>query len=87
MKARATLQSLPAARGDDAGLNDASVEAALRLEIAKLGEWLAARGLDVHSDQPRADEGSRDRLYFSYGYFTALKRALALLTGHTQTLH
>jgi hypothetical protein len=87
MKARATLQSLPAARGEEASLNDASVEAALRLEISKLGEWLAAQGLDVHRDQPRADEGSRDRLYFNYGYFTALKQALAMLTGHTQTLH
>lgn len=87
MKASATLQSLPAARGDEASLNGTSVEAALRLEIAKLGEWLAAQGLDVHSDDPRADEGSRDRLYFSYGYFTGLKQALALLTDHARALH
>jgi hypothetical protein len=84
MKTSATPQALPTARGDEDSLNGAPVEAALRVEIAKLAEWLAAQGLDVQS---RADEGSRDRLYFSYGYFTALKQALALLTGHTQTLH
>jgi len=87
MKASATLQSLPAVRCDEGSLNNASVEAALRLEIAKLGEWLAAQGLDVHSDHPRADEGSRDRLYFSYGYFTGLKQALALLARRAETLH
>jgi len=87
MKASVTPQPLPAARCDEAGLYDASVEAALRLEIAKLGAWLAAQGLDVHSDQPHADEGSRDRLYFRYGYFTGLKQALALLTNHARTLH
>jgi len=85
MKAGATLQSLSPARCDEGSLNNAPVEAALRLEITKLGEWLAAQGLDVHSDHPRADEGSRDRLYFSYGYFTGLKQALALLARRAKT--
>jgi len=53
----------------------------LRQEIAELATWLTAQGLNLHSDQPHIDEGSRDRLYFSYGYFAGLKKALAMLTS------
>jgi hypothetical protein len=67
--------------------NDLSVEAALHREISKLGEWLAAQGLDLQSDHSHADEGTRDRLYLRYGYFIGLKQALALLTGHGETMH
>jgi len=56
-------------------------------EIAALGEWLAAQGLDLRSDTAHADEGSRDRLYWRYGYFAGLKHAQALLTTHGATLH
>ena len=86
MKARTTLQ-LPAAGRDQGGLSDLSAETALRREILALGEWLAAQGLDVHSDHAHVDEGSRDRLYLRYGYFMGLKNALALLTSRGETLH
>jgi len=33
------------------------------------------------------DEGSRDRLYWRYGYFVGLKHALALLTNRGATVH
>lgn len=49
-------------------------------EIAALGEWLAAQGLDLDGDQAHIDEGSRDRLYWRYGYFSGLKQALERLT-------
>jgi len=68
-------------------VNDLSVEAALCREISKLGEWLAAQGLDLQSDHSHADEGTRDRLYLRYGHFIGLKQALALLTGRAETLH
>jgi hypothetical protein len=61
--------------------------ATLRREIAELGAWLTAQGLDLHSDQPHIDEGSRDRLYFSYGYFAGLKKALATLTSGRASIH
>jgi hypothetical protein len=61
--------------------------ATLRREIAELGTWLTAQGLDLHSDQPHIDEGSRDRLYFSYGYFAGLKKALATLTSGRASIH
>ena len=64
-----------------------SIEAALEREIAELGEWLAAQGLDVRSDHAHVDEGSRDRLYWQYGYFVGLKRALAMLTTRGLTAH
>lgn len=86
MKAPTTPQ-VPAAGSDHGGLNDLSAEAAVRREILALEKWLAAQGLDVHSDHAHADQGSRDRLYLSYGYFIGLKQALALLTSRGETLH
>jgi hypothetical protein len=72
---------------DDETPSDLSAEATVLREIAKLGEWLAAQGLDLQNDHTHADEGSRDRLYLRYGYFMGLKNALALLTNRGQTLH
>ena len=68
-------------------LPEASAEAALQGEIAALGEWLAAQGLDLRSDKAHTDEGSRDRLYWRYGYFAGLKQALTLLANRAATLH
>lgn len=67
--------------------DDLSAEAAIEREIVKLGEWLAAQGLDPARDGPRAHEGSRDRLYWCFGYFEGLKQALAMLTSRGATLH
>jgi hypothetical protein len=61
--------------------------AALQREIAELGKWLAAQGLDLGGDHAHADEGSRDRLYWRYGYFVGLKEALAMLTARGGTFH
>jgi hypothetical protein len=86
MKPSTMLQS-PAAERGEGGLDDLSAEAAVHREIAMLGEWLAAQGIDLQSEHPPADEGSRDRLYWRYGYFMGLKNALALLTSRGETLH
>ena len=64
-----------------------SAEAVLYREIAELELWLAGQGLDVRDDHAHADEGSRDRLYWRYGYFVGLKHALALLTSGGATVH
>lgn len=63
-----------------------SAEALVGSELAALGDWLAAQGLDLGGDTAHADEGSRDRLYWRYGYFVGLKRALEMLT-HRGTVH
>ena len=86
MKTRTMLQ-LPGARCDEGGPNDLSAEAMVQRELAKLGEWLAAQGIDLQNEHAHADEGSRDRLYLRYGYFMGLKHALALLTNRGETLH
>jgi hypothetical protein len=86
MKPHNLLQVSESGR-DDATPNDLSAEAAIQREIVKLGEWLAAQGLDLQTEHAHADEGSRDRLYLRYGYFIGLKHALALLTNRGQTLH
>lgn len=70
MKSKSTLQ--------------AAAEAALEGEIAALGAWLTAQGLDLRRENAHQDEGSRDRLYWRYGYFEGLKRALAMLAGSRQ---
>jgi hypothetical protein len=70
MKTKSTLQ--------------APAEAALEGEIAALGAWLAARGLDVRRENAHEHEGSRDRLYWRYGYFEGLKRALTMLAARTE---
>src|SRR4051812_14978584 len=81
-----TLQA-PGAERDHGSASDLSAEASVQREIVKLGEWLAAQGLDLQTDHAHADEGSRDRLYLRYGYFMGLQNALALLTDRGQTLH
>ena len=68
-------------------LPEVSAEAALQGEIAELAEWLAARGLDLRCDKAHKDEGSRDRLYWRYGYFVGLQKALTLFAGGAATLH
>ena len=62
----------------------AVAEAALEGEIAALRAWLTAQGLDLRLENAHQDEGSRDRLYWRYGYFEGLKRALAMLAGGAQ---
>lgn len=64
----------------------APVHAALEGEIAALGAWLTAQGLDLRHENAHQDEGSRDRLYWRYGYFEGLKRALAMFAGSGQVL-
>ena len=64
-----------------------SAETAIDKEIAELGMWLTAQGIDLGDTRDRAHEGSRDRLYWRYGYFMGLKQALEMLTGRGATLH
>jgi hypothetical protein len=83
-----TMSQVPAAGGvDERSMIDMSAAAALHRQIVELGEWLAAQGLDLRADHAHADEGSRDRLYWRYGYFIGLKHALAMLTNRGATLH
>ena len=64
-----------------------SAEAEIHNEIAELGRWLASQGIDVGDPRDRAHEGSRDRLYWRYGYFMGLKQALAMLSSRDATVH
>jgi len=86
MKTR-TMLPFPGPERDEGGPNDLSAEAVVRREIAMLGEWLAAQGIDLQTEHAAAGEGSRDRLYLRYGYFMGLKNALAMLTNRGETLH
>jgi hypothetical protein len=64
-----------------------SAEAAISKEISALGAWLAAQGIDLSDSHANAQKGSRDRLYWRYGYFMGLKQALAMLSSHGAVLH
>ena len=87
MKRQTILQVPEAGESDDDWLTDMSAEAALHREIVELAEWLAAQGLDPRGEHAHAHEGSRDQLYWRYGYFIGLKQALATLTNRGATVH
>jgi hypothetical protein len=80
-----TMLQIPGSELHDGA--DMSAEAALQRKIAELGEWLAAQGLDLRGDHAHIDAGSRDRLYWRYGYFIGLKQALAMLTTRGASIH
>jgi hypothetical protein len=87
VKRQRTLRAPGADEADDGRLTDLSAEALLQREIAELAEWLAAQGLEPRDDDDHAHEGSRDRLYWRFGYFVGLKQALAMLTNRGATVH
>jgi hypothetical protein len=71
----------------DPGPADMSVEAVLSREIARLGEWLSAEGLDLREGHARDAKARCDELSWRYGYFVGLKQALSMLTSHGHTVH
>jgi hypothetical protein len=64
-----------------------SAETAIYDEIAELGRWLTAQGIDLADSRDRSHEGSRDRLYWRYGYFMGLKQALSMLSSRGEVIH
>lgn len=64
-----------------------SAESALQAELLQLSSWLTAQGLDLRHDHDSTHEGSRDRLFWRYGYYMGMKQALGMLTGRGATLH
>jgi hypothetical protein len=64
-----------------------SAEAAISEEISALGNWLTAQGIDLSDPRDHARAGSRDRLYWRYGYFMGLKQALAMLSSRGEVVH
>lgn len=66
---------------------DLSAEGAVQREVAELSLWLSSQGIDLALDHPERGERSREGLYWRFGYFAGLKRALAVLTRQGATLH
>jgi hypothetical protein len=87
MKPPTPLSAAPGAEQNPGGVPDLSMEATMQRELAELGAWLSAHGIDPRAEHSPEDEGSRDRLYWRYGYFVGLKRALMMLTSGGATLH
>jgi hypothetical protein len=87
VKRQATIKAQRTGEPDLDAPKILSAEEALQREIAELGAWLAAQGLDMQGHLAPPDEGSRDRLYWRYGYFIGLKHALGNLTGRGMTMH
>jgi len=77
----------PPAEAEERPVTDVSAEGAIQRELAELGNWLSAQGLDLREDHSHVDEGSRDRLYWRYGYFMGLRQAMVMLTNRGATLH
>ena len=68
-------------------LAELSAASSIRAEIARLAAWLTEQGLDPGDESVDADAGTRDRLYWRFGYFNGLKQALAALTGGDAVRH
>lgn len=47
--------------------------------IRNMTAWLKENGPDCVTEQAHLDEGSRERVYWHYGYMVALRDALKLL--------
>mgnify|MGYP001570043791 CR=1 FL=1 len=61
-------------------------ERAIRKRISTLEEWLELQGVDVKREQAHLADGSRERLYWHYGYLVGLRDAVNALTS-TEALH
>lgn len=83
----AILHLEPGATGENGTPTDLSAEAALRREVAKLGQWLIAHGIDLETEPRDLHADSRDRLYLRFGLFVGLQQALDLLTSRGETVH
>lgn len=83
----ARTSRLEAADAGELRLAELSAASTIRAEIARLAAWLAEQGLDPHDESLDADAGTRDRLYWRFGYFNGLKQALAALTGGDVVRH
>jgi len=68
-------------------LAELSAASTVRAEMARLAAWLTEQGLDPRDESALTDAGTRDRLYWRFGYFSGLKQALAALTGGDATRH
>jgi len=64
-----------------------SAETLVERRIAELGVWLAEQGVSACEERAHLDRGSRERLYWNYGYFVGLQDALKVLTARGATLH
>ena len=56
-----------------------SAEDRLRRRIAGIDAWLREQGVDVKQEQAHTQEGTKERLYWHYGYMVALRDVLKLL--------
>jgi hypothetical protein len=58
-----------------------TTEAVMMERIAGIEEMLNRQRLDVKHEQAHLNEGSRESLYWHYGYMMALKDMLDMLGG------
>ena len=59
----------------------AELNAALSTRMDGLAEFLRKDGRDVFSEQAHLETGSRERAYWHYGYYVALKDVMAKINA------
>ena len=59
----------------------------LERRIRNMSAWLKENGPDCTAEQAHLDEGSRERVYWHYGYMVALKDVLKLLERTGRSLN
>ncbi len=70
--------------------DDAEPQGATELierRIRNMSAWLKENGPDCVTEQAHLDEGSRERVYWHYGYMVALKDVLKLLERTGRSLN
>lgn len=55
--------------------------------IRNMSDWLKEKGPDCVAEQAHLDEGSRERIYWHYGYLVALKDVLKMLERTGRSLN
>lgn len=53
----------------------------IELRIDSLSKWIDSNAPQCRKEQKHLDEGSQERAYWHFGYLTALRDVLRLLTG------
>ncbi len=61
-------------------------EDAVRARVAKMRQWIQKYGQGCQNRQTHLEPGSVERVYWHYGYLSALQEVERLLSGQTDHL-
>ena len=66
---------------------DDDADRVIERRIRGLADWLAANAPECQTEQAHLDADTRERVYWHYGYLTALRDVQALLKRQRRRIH